>query len=254
MIFYFSGTGNSLSVAQKIADAQGEKLIAIAEECKNKDGLFEYQLQKNELVGFVFPVYAWAPPKMILDFIDGLRLIGDKPLVFSVATCGDEEGDTTPILNRHLKKNGLSLDDGFTIRMPSNYVVGYDVESLDVITDKLKAADQKIAEINELLKRRERGIFHTIPGRNAAVKSKMINGLFNRFARKTDKFYVTDACTACGLCEKICPVGSITVKGKVTWGKECTQCLACINRCPVQAIQYGKGTLTRGRYVNPVLK
>ena len=32
------------------------------------------------------------------------------------------------------------------------------------------------------------------------------------------------------------------------------KCNGCINRCPVSAIQYGKKTASRGRYVNPVLK
>ncbi|MGI5933052.1 MAG: 4Fe-4S dicluster domain-containing protein, partial [Eubacterium sp.] len=31
----------------------------------------------------------------------------------------------------------------------------------------------------------------------------------------------------------------------------CTKCSACINRCPVQAIQYGKRTKKRPRYVHP---
>ncbi|NLO40089.1 MAG: 4Fe-4S binding protein [Ruminiclostridium sp.] len=38
-----------------------------------------------------------------------------------------------------------------------------------------------------------------------------------------------------------------------TWGKHCTQCLACINRCPVQAIQFTKATVSKGRYVHPDL-
>lgn len=37
-------------------------------------------------------------------------------------------------------------------------------------------------------------------------------------------------------------------------GNACRQCLACINRCPVQAIQYGKGTVNRGRYTHPDLE
>ncbi|MBR4550355.1 MAG: hypothetical protein IKO83_10630 [Oscillospiraceae bacterium] len=35
--------------------------------------------------------------------------------------------------------------------------------------------------------------------------------------------------------------------------EKCSGC-GCINRCPVSAIQYGKRTVDRGRYVNPVLK
>ncbi|MBS1315119.1 MAG: hypothetical protein HP045_01215 [Anaerotignum sp.] len=29
-------------------------------------------------------------------------------------------------------------------------------------------------------------------------------------------------------------------------------CMACVNRCPQTAIQYGKSTTKRGRYVHPI--
>lgn len=71
MIFYFSGTGNSAWVARQIAKAQQEELLAIAEEInKNK----EYALKDGEKVGFVFPVYAWGPPGIVLRFIRQLKM------------------------------------------------------------------------------------------------------------------------------------------------------------------------------------
>ena len=53
-----------------------------------------------------------------------------------------------------------------------------------------------------------------------------------------------------------CPAQAITLEnGRPVWTKKkCLKCCACINRCPVKAIQYGKKTASRGRYVNPVLK
>ena len=72
MIFYFSGTGNSAWVARQIAKAQQEELLAIAEEInKNK----EYALKDGEKVGFVFPVYAWGPPGIVLRFIRQLKMM-----------------------------------------------------------------------------------------------------------------------------------------------------------------------------------
>jgi ferredoxin len=57
---------------------------------------------------------------------------------------------------------------------------------------------------------------------------------------------VTDACTKCGICERICPKGifkinkeakSITLDTKL----ECTECLACIKQCPHKAIRNQAG-------------
>ncbi|MEI6578536.1 MAG: EFR1 family ferrodoxin, partial [Eubacteriales bacterium] len=96
-------------------------------------------------------------------------------------------------------------------------------------------------------------IFRLLPGKLPALKSAIISPLFNRFATNTKYFYATDACNKCKICEKYCPIHTIKVAEKPAWGKECTQCLSCINRCPVQAIQYGKGTVKRGRYTHPDL-
>ena len=74
MIFYFSGTGNSAWVARQLAEGQNEELLSIAMEIdRNK----AYKLKEGEKVGFVFPVYAWGPPKIVLRFIHQLKL--DKP-------------------------------------------------------------------------------------------------------------------------------------------------------------------------------
>lgn len=71
MIFYFSGTGNSAWVARQIAKAQHEELLSIAEEMNENK---EYILKDGEKVGFVFPVYAWGPPKIVLRFIRRLKM------------------------------------------------------------------------------------------------------------------------------------------------------------------------------------
>ena len=86
MIFYFSGTGNSAWVARQLAEGQNEELLSIAMEIdRNK----AYKLKEGEKVGFVFPVYAWGPPKIVLRFIHQLKL--DKPgYLFFVCTCGDD--------------------------------------------------------------------------------------------------------------------------------------------------------------------
>ena len=69
MIFYFTGTGNSLHAAKTIATAQNEKLLSIPKEFDKEGNTFTYELKEKEFLGFVFPVYAWAPPKMVLDFV-----------------------------------------------------------------------------------------------------------------------------------------------------------------------------------------
>ena len=55
---------------------------------------------------------------------------------------------------------------------------------------------------------------------------------------------------SCGICAKVCPLNNITmVDGKPVWGNDCIHWSACINRCPKLAIEYGKKTQGKNRYV-----
>ncbi|MBP7174893.1 MAG: EFR1 family ferrodoxin [Thermoclostridium sp.] len=253
MIFYFSGTGNSLYAAKTIARAQNEQLASIADEYDRTKATFEYEVRENELLGFVYPVYAWAPPKIVMDFISHLKISGGKPFVFNVSVCGDEEGKTTAVLQKKLVKSGLQLESSFSLVMPNNYIVGFDTDPKELELKKLQNAEQRLEHINEVLSQRKQGITELKSGKLGWTKTYLVNPLFNQFARNPRYFYATEKCNGCGLCERICPVHTITVEQKPTWGKHCTQCLGCINRCPVQAIQYAKATVTKGRYVHPDL-
>lgn len=255
MIFYFTGTGNSLYAAQKIAEYNNERIISIPLEMKQKKDSFEYHLAENEIIGFVYPVYAWAPPKMVLDFIDKLSMYDyNNNYIFSVATCGDNIGNTMDVLQRTLKEKHLVLNSGFSIAMPNNYIIIGDVDSKKIEEEKLLKAEEKLQMINKAIKERKRDFFQLEKGPVPFLFTSVINPLFNKHATDATKFYATDVCTSCGLCEKACPTENVSVHQKPVWGSDCTQCLACIHRCPTKAIQYGKGTEKKGRYINPNCK
>ncbi|WP_394926828.1 EFR1 family ferrodoxin, partial [uncultured Robinsoniella sp.] len=60
----------------------------------------------------------------------------------------------------------------------------------------------------------------------------------NKTKRYTDKLKInTVKCIGCGKCEKLCPLGNITLQnGTAISGNTCTMCYRCINQCPKQAI------------------
>jgi len=252
MIFYFSGTGNSYYIAAKISERLGERLIPVAAEMSRQQSEYVYELNSGETTGFVFPVYAWMPPKIVTDFIDRLRLTGsEKKYIFAAAVCGDETGNAVDVLTGHLHSAGIEPDSCFSVIMPNNYVVLFDVDSKETEKNKLEAAEKTIDRITEVVSGRKTGIFEVRKGTLPAIKTKLIGTLFNKYGTGTGSFFADDKCTGCGICEKICSLGNITVKGKPKWGNNCAKCLACLHYCPARAIQHGNGTAKKGRYVNP---
>ncbi len=57
---------------------------------------------------------------------------------------------------------------------------------------------------------------------------------------------VSDACTECGLCEKVCPVnidpGSFKKSGKVS-NFDCIKCSNCIEKCPKNALKFQENVM-----------
>lgn len=255
MIFYFSGTGNSLYVAKRIANHIGDELIGITVDENNSNVVNEYSLKENETLGFVFPVYAWGAPKIVVEFLERLKINQYKNhYTYCIITCGDNIGNAMKGMEHQLSKQGIPLMSGFSITMPNNYILMGNVDSKEVEEQKIQAVDHHLIEVLEAVKQRETGIFKMKKGSNAWLLTSVINPLFNKFAIDTSKFYAKDTCTSCGICEKICKCSNIKVDGKPQWGNHCTQCLSCIHYCPVNAVQYGKATEHKERYTNPKVK
>ncbi|MDP4092904.1 MAG: EFR1 family ferrodoxin [Bacillota bacterium] len=252
MIFYFSGTGNSLQVAKNISEFTGERLVSVSNEMANSQGSLEYTLADSERIGFVFPIYAWAPPKMVLDFIKQLKLHSySDNYVFSIATCGDNIGNAMKLLAKTLRKVKLPLHSGFSVRMPNNYIIMFDVDSKEVERQKLEAAQRTLEDIRKIISERKRDVFQVVKGSFPGILTGLVNPPFNKLGINTKKFYADDKCTGCGMCERVCNCRNISVQGKPRWGDRCSQCLACLHYCPVKAVQYGKKSSRKGRYTNP---
>ncbi|MCK9582561.1 MAG: EFR1 family ferrodoxin [Endomicrobiales bacterium] len=251
-IFYFSSTGNSLSVAKKLASSLGgAELIAIKNAVLNN----QINLDGYDKVGIVFPVYAWGPPNIVAKFASKLKN-GEGKYIFAVVTYGGMPCATLSIFDKMLKKIGLKLACGFGIAMPGNYIPLYGAISQSKQEKMFAEADKKIEKIATYIKSGKKGFIQ----KGSALTNWLFSGIIYKggikaFAKSDSKFWVDQNCTKCGICAKVCPVKNIIlVDGKPTWQGNCQACMACLQWCPTKSIQQGKNTAKRKRYHHPQAK
>jgi ferredoxin len=251
MVFYFSGTGNTRWVATQIAEAIGEELLYIPDMIR--EGRYEFDLKKEERIGFCFPTHGWQPPKIVRDFIKQLLLHHNTSgFCYAVTTCGDDMGEAMTILNKDLSKIGLQAETMFSVIMPEAYVclpfMKTDPEDRERM--KINNAERQLHHIISIVKDRKRGIIELDKGPTPRLYSYVIGGYFNKRMITDKKFTVDDdVCIKCGKCQKVCPVDNITgTPPQWIHNGRCTCCLACYHYCPVHAINYGKITRKRDQY------
>lgn len=250
-IYYFSGTGNSFTVAKDIAKELNGKTIPIASvithDTINPD---------SDVVGIVFPVYnavVQGMPVMVKTFAGKLEGL-DSKYVFAICTCLGWSHLTLQKFDRIIKKKGGELSAGFTVIMPDN--------SNPVSKSKqqklFKNWEKKKEKITQYVNCKRKGRFENPILLNFLMIPFLSNGkkktltLYRNLSKDnflsyeeavnfSDRsFVVNDKCNACGVCADICPANDIQIVDcKPVWQNHCESCLACVNWCPQQAITGG---------------
>ena len=270
MIFYFSGTGNSKWAAKTLALETGDTLVSIPEVI-NSDCSFT--LEKDEHVGFIFPIHGWRVPNIVKEFLTKLTIktLGEdtshvKHYCFCLVTAGDTIGKAMERFQQQLKSvtvnDALSLKAVCSLIMPESYVglPSMDVDTKEKELEKKELASKQLKEFSNILKQHPHKDSNQIWGWNQLIRGPIpsffsgpVGGFFERFLITDKPFHVDSRrCVKCGICANVCPVGDI--KGGLGFEPEwlhngkCLTCFSCYHHCPHHAIEFGKRTQKKGQY------
>jgi ferredoxin len=240
IVFYFSGTGNSLKVAKTLAKELGNCEIVSMGKAEKFNVTKQY-----DTIGFIHPVYYWGLPEKVVEFVKNTNFNNMSSYYYAIATHGGIIGNGNRQLNELLSEYNIILNYGGKIRMVANYIINYSI--FNNINKCLKLADKKLFSIIDDIKNRKN---NKIKKPNKRVERIYQNAMQN--ISLVQDYNVNDNCIGCGICKEVCPVKNIEIiNKKPIFNNKCERCVACIQYCPQQAINYKDKTQKRKRYTHP---
>lgn len=249
MILYFSGTENSKYLAVKLGELLEDDVVDLFSYIKDSREGYFYSTKAFVLVA---PTYSWRLPRFLEDFLLRCKFSGSND-IYVLMNYGDSFGNAESYLKKDFERLGLNFKGIYGIKMPENYLLLFNLDSDETnkkIVGQAKAEVEKIASIIEIGEKLPE-IKVTLAGK---IQSSLVNSIFYKFVVKDKNFYASENCIECGLCSKVCVLNNISCEnGRPKWLGTCTHCCACISKCPTGAIEYGKKTIEKDRYLLSML-
>ena len=201
---------------------------------------------------WVFPVYAWGVPPIVIEEIKETDF--DGKTVHMVCTCGSETGHIDRQWSRLVTEHGGIVGGIYSVVMPRSYVFMpfMNTDSEKIVRQKLLNTETRVKEIaDNIINRRHIVDLHLGPF--PGFLSRVVYPWFFKTLMKTKNYHTSAKCKGCGICARSCPYGNITMtdNGRPQWGDKCTWCLRCYHACPSHCVNYWRFSRRKGQYHHP---
>lgn len=237
--FYFSGTGNTRYVTDKLCDSlKGLFKIKKYDIAKIVD--YSDALTNADVIMLAYPIYGSNPPIPMRNFVHQYAMFWQNKEIIIVCTQYMFSGDGAASIGRTVEKMGGNVKYAEHFNMPNNLA---DIAVFKIRNGKdLKVSIERVNKAidgfaNKIMNGKEcrRGfniVSHAV-GYYCQRKWWRKNEKFKQSALKID----INLCIGCGKCVKDCPVGNLVMdNGKAHGRNKCVLCYRCVNICPQKAI------------------
>ncbi len=271
MIYYFSGTGNSLAIAKELGRLLNESIAPIGP--RDTRPLFV----RDPVCIIVAPIHNYDIPPTVKSFIARLWAPDGDPYFAMLINYGGFLGNGPASARRAFEKQKLTLAYNRPVVVPDNAgpIIRrpYDLSSLATLP-------QRLADIADDIRQRKTYRGDEPYSELLSLKTKAAEVFLS--SPVTKLYAQKSLCIGCERCVKLCPVGNVKVTDladtatpvriaaadketatpttnakqpkttkRITFGNNCIHCLACVQWCPVGAIRMGYISFTNRQYTNP---
>jgi ferredoxin/GNAT superfamily N-acetyltransferase len=232
-LFVFSGTGNSLLVAQAAAETLKREGMPV--RLRSMDAPRIVSLGEETALGLAFPVACFSTYPAVWRFIDSLPA-GDGREAFIMGTCGGFPGGMQGPLGKVLREKGYNPIAAKFFVMPGNY----GNKKLPVEKNALRV-EKALLEARSFASDLLRGQTEWSNGipllSSAMYRLGQTRKPWDFFYRLFPIAANPEKCVRCGRCVRDCPARALTM-GSAAAGcpvvepKLCESCQRCVGFCP----------------------
>ena len=233
---YFSATGTTQKVVRQIVATLSKELNVPSEE-------FDFTLLQNrqepmvfeatDFVVFGVPVYAGRVPNVLVKYLNTMQ--GNSATALSIAVYGNRDFDDALMEATDILENsGMKVIAGGAFvgehSFSTTLAAGRpDADDLQKAAEFAKLVAEKIKR-NDLSKPQIKGVPYPYRQHYQPKDAQQ-----NSFDIRKVKPLTSEDCVKCGLCAKICPMGSINPENVAEVTGICIKCGVCVKKCPTHA-------------------